>query len=88
MTRPTISRTIYAQHLLTPWFPGHVKPARPGVYMRYFIYCSGQYFSLFDGQRWRYGSDHSDRAAAKTDTSSVQDLRWRGLAENWTEAAP
>jgi hypothetical protein len=65
---------------LTPWFPGDVKPAHPGVYQRH--YPSGDtWYARWDGKKWHtfWGSV----ALAARDSCSVsgfQRLPWRGLA--------
>jgi hypothetical protein len=65
---------------LTPWFPGHVKPVRVGVYERLYDEESGGPQALrcnFDGLRW---SVHLECSGDKSHVSGYQNLRWRGLA--------
>jgi hypothetical protein len=70
---------------LTPVFPGRVKPARVGVYMRTVSPTTrfrmvGK-FSLWDGTMWRFSCKTPEEAALAMTTSTMQDLPWQGLAE-------
>ena len=62
----------------TPWFPGDVKPVRPGVYERQ--YEVGVYYSQFDGSTWRCGWRDAHTAINETRVSPFQANPWRGLA--------
>jgi len=61
---------------LTPWFPGDVRPARPGVYQR-----QSRDYSYWDGRHW-----HAERPDMKTaymlgDSNPapiLQSVSWRG----------
>lgn len=66
---------------LTPWFPGDVKPARPGAYQRRFHQGNSPiFFSRWDGETWR-GVSSRPEGVAKTRASAVwMRLEWRGLA--------
>jgi hypothetical protein len=64
---------------LTPWFPGHIKPVRPGVYQR-----ASLTYSYWTGAHWVASADTVQEAARPTFfdlPSCVQDWSWRGLAE-------
>jgi hypothetical protein len=71
---------------LTPWFPGHIKPVRPGVYQT-LQNCDGvgPFLQYWNGRFWglmcrpNNGIDLPERW--KNDSSSNQHCRWRGLAE-------
>ena len=66
---------------LTPWFPAHIKPARPGVYfvkgaagMRGYAYWSGRLWG------WRLGS--AQRAAEQQWGEGADQFKtWCGLAK-------
>lgn len=64
--------------LVTPWFDGSVKPARPGVYQR--KYPTGPAYCQWNGSSWCTGSARVEWAMSGT-ISPLQGLRWRGLAE-------
>jgi hypothetical protein len=75
---------------LTPWFPGEVKPYRPGVYecqWRPIQFMGGRWFNEWDGKQWRYGcysaKDHAHLFKRKhpVDHALVQRalLQWRGV---------
>ena len=68
---------------LTPWFKGHVKPARPGVYERRFHKGSPfTHYSRWDGKTWR-GRSSRPIGVAKTRESAIWvALEWRGLASD------
>ena len=71
---------------LTPWFPGHIKPVRPGVYQTHWLHYTGGCsasaggFSRWTGSRW-LDTGPSVEFAAKLRTVGYPDKRWRGLAE-------
>ncbi len=65
---------------LTPWFPGHIKPVRPGVYETTaqaapcFQFWNGHFWGCFDSRREvsaEFGRVPSD----------FQGVNWRGLSE-------
>lgn len=72
------------KHNLTPWFPGHIKPVRPGVYQtRYRGSTDG--YSYWTGKRWsnqcldiEFCHSHGDDWTY----GAVQRKEWRGLAED------
>jgi hypothetical protein len=67
---------------LTPWFPGHIKPLRVGVYERQRA-AFWTIFSYWDGKRW--GFNHDTAADALRDRkfhSYSQGMPWRGLASD------
>lgn len=65
---------------LTPWFPGHIKPVRPGIY-RVWWYLAPTY-ARFDGRRWMAGNHNGPAdAALVVAPASCHPLKWRGLAE-------
>lgn len=64
---------------LTPWFPGDVKPVRPGVYLRE---LGGEpYYSRWDGFSWKFSQKTIRMAAREKQTSLNQGTPWRGLAK-------
>lgn len=70
---------------LTPWFPGDVKPARPGVYKRKRPVGLRAFgcFSYWDGRRWRMSSSSLKEAGTLPRTPSLfQQLPWRGLTQD------
>lgn len=68
---------------LTPWFPGQVKPARPGVYEReYAGPPGGPWFSEWTGAQWLSPARTPLVASKQVTRSFTQDsVRWRGLTE-------
>ena len=71
----------------TDWFPGGVKPARPGVYER--LYKGDvphpTLFHKWDGHQWMAGQLTAE-AADGVDVGSVfpfPELRWRGVVPEW-----
>lgn len=74
----------FAERALTPWFPGHARPARHGVYQR----RSGavRTFSRWDGAQWHMSCQSAAGAArGGLPPSMNQRAEWRGLVE---QAAP
>lgn len=67
---------------LTPWFPPHIKPARPGVYQTRFL-CHAPGYSYWDGWRWGNQRTTADYAKNLAGPISVADQykTWRGLAQ-------
>lgn len=65
---------------LTPWFPGHVKPVRPGVYQVDGNFGMG--WKNWDGSHWLAFHYTSVYAVAESSISVTQDMPWRGLASD------
>lgn len=66
---------------VTPWFPGSVNPARPGVY-QVVIGLTIMRFAFWDGSNWR-GFASPTPAQANQPTGPVWRLQptcWRGLS--------
>lgn len=66
---------------LTPWFPGNVKPARPGVYQQYSGTGKELGYQFWDGSHWHLWFETADQAAANREVASfaLQEDPWRGL---------
>jgi hypothetical protein len=64
---------------LTPWFPGHIKPVRPGVYQVF--WATSPIPARFDGACWYAGSDNLLTASKSPKPASCDPRKWRGLAE-------
>ncbi len=68
-------------HKLTDWFPGDVKPARPGVYET--KEPDGTiWFNEFDGVDWFYGNHACVPSKSRTVLPGELLISWRGLAAN------
>ena len=71
---------------LTPWFPGSVKPVRPGVYEAEWregkALSGGRYFNYW-ADSWCWGDDTPDSPHRCVMPAALQGevKRWRGLAE-------
>lgn len=67
----------------TDWFPGTMKPARPGLYQR--MLNVEEVWACFDGVLWHTSSPNKDAAVRNWNEyhpSVVQNsAQWRGLAE-------
>ena len=64
---------------LTGWFPGHIKPVRPGVYPRRMIFDEVRY-ARWDGL-WKCSAPTPEEAALEQEDSPLQDEPdWCGLA--------
>lgn len=64
---------------LTPWFPGHIKPARKGVYATDASFSTFQYW---DGAWWGLYMPTPATAFKERHTASrMQNVQWCGLAE-------
>jgi len=67
---------------LTPWFPAHIKPVRPGVYDTRFrdgpkLVCG---YSFWTGTQWSVQWWRVETATARRSTDgAIQDKEWRGL---------
>lgn len=74
------------QHNLTPWFPGDVKPVRPGVYATRdpFGEWDGCTYKFWSGRLWGYASltVYDAYGSKHLGPSSLQDNEWRGLASD------
>lgn len=72
---------------LTPWFPGDVKPARPGVYERCYAQdMPGEMqpmkcYCYWNGKQWMTYESTPEAAAREVVVSDWQHEWWRGLAE-------
>lgn len=67
----------YTEEDMTPWFPHHVKPVRPGVYE---VKSWLGRFAYFNGTRWGWAfqtKEKADRERCTNDSSQAKD--WRGL---------
>ena len=65
----------------TPWFPGHIKPVRRGVYQQMCGMGKDVGYQLWDGRRW-HSWHYTAEAAANEKYVSLSDLqndKWRGL---------
>ena len=68
----------------TPWFPGHIKPVRDGVYQRLANDGETIYHSLWRAGVW-YAMDKScDGAASNVGLVSIfqDDRKWRGILKD------
>lgn len=65
----------------TPWLPGTVNPARPGVYQRR-IDGYNVWYSRWDGTHWYCIDDLPEYAAQETQPSWIMNRPWRGLKHN------
>lgn len=80
-------RLMSKQPKLTPWFPGDVKPARPGVYQRSLDPCAPIHvaplacYCMWDGKFWMVYENTPEEAAECRIRSAYQHEWWRGLAE-------
>ena len=69
----------------TPWFPGNIKPAYPGVYETRET-DNDKFYNYFDGENWYWGSKAPDEA--RKDDPMAQEkqkelvVKWRGLSIN------
>lgn len=65
----------------TPWFPGHVKPARVGVYER--KWPDGErVWSVWNGRHWGHSFILTERRVDECRFLGIgmaQDIPWRGL---------
>lgn len=67
---------------LTPWFPGSVKPARPGVYIRRMYFGRNILYSRWSKGYWHLASPTIEGADAMPNHSPYQsECEWCGLAQ-------
>jgi len=72
-----------AEMKLTEWYPGDVKPARPGVYETRIKGDIRQWFQHWNGEYFGYSSPSTFGAYASRSSKSIFDFcEWRGLAHN------
>jgi hypothetical protein len=69
---------------LTPWFGGHINPARPGVYN---VSClteeqSGDWYARFDGKHWygNWATHPNSSILCKPADFFGRPASWRGVA--------
>jgi hypothetical protein len=60
--------------VLTPWFPGGVKPARKGVYQRRMH--TGVAYSYWTGRHWGL---YTGEPVVEERRSAIQECEWRGM---------
>ena len=69
-------------HKLTPWFGGHDKPARKGVYMLHSGASVGyQYWNGFRWFAWCNTPDGAVRSKHMPASACFQNDNWRGLTK-------
>ena len=71
---------------LTPWYPGHIKPVRPGVYQQRSGYEKRLGFQWWNGKKWSSWFSSAESALLHGRNGPPADLRfqndpWRGLAQ-------
>ena len=67
---------------LTPWFPGNVKPVRPGVYQQMCGSNRNIGYQHWDGEVWGLWALTEEAALRYACIQAVtQNDPWRGLAE-------
>ena len=71
-----------AEMKLTEWYPGDVKPYRPGVYERSYGFTSNVGYAFFDGVDWFLRSHTKEDAITDKQKSRHKQLPWRGLAQD------
>lgn len=66
---------------MTQWFPGNIKPFRPGVYeIRKYTPQVDRHWAYYDGSRWGFYECRIDMVQIKENTGwAMQDKIWRGL---------
>lgn len=65
---------------LTEWFPGFVKPVRPGWYRTKFVVGtlkSGEGYSYWSGKQW--SNQRADHGGVRTYDGASQYKIWRGI---------
>jgi hypothetical protein len=72
----------------TPWFDGHVKPVRVGLYQRKLSFVGREWvWSWWSGTHWGlFSLSPSVAVKAGKHRSGHQHLPWRGLCEKPTRA--
>jgi hypothetical protein len=75
---------------LTPWFPGDMNPARPGVYQQRDGFGREIGYQRWDGFRWYIWYRTPQKAADSTTPAALsgQFKDWRGLAQPTTTSKP
>ena len=65
----------------TPWFPGHIKPVRAGVYQQK-SHSGLVGYQRWDGKKWFFWYAQIEHASTSTFAvdDSFQNDAWRGLA--------
>ena len=71
---------------LTPWFPGHIKPKRVGVYQQLSAIEKRLGYQRWDGKKWSPWFSKAEDAACygrecAPAAEEYQNDPWRGLAE-------
>ena len=67
----------------TEWYPGDVKPVRPGVYQQRNS-CGHIGYQRWDGRKWRtwfYSPEYASKARSYA-ARGFQNDPWRGLAQD------
>lgn len=74
---------------LTKWYPGHIKPARLGVYRKKSVFGRLGY-QRWDGFLWYLWCETIDSASAAPFPviPAAQNNPWQGLAEDPSESGP
>ena len=68
---------------LTPWFSGHIKPARKGLYQTMNRLTNSTGYQHWDGTVWGCFGDGKLSALRYANlASNYQDKAWRGLSSN------
>ena len=65
---------------LTPWYPGHVKPTRVGVYETDSRGSLYRCFQFWNGIEWHRAHTTVEKAAESECVSMFQNDKWRGPA--------
>ncbi len=71
---------------LTDWYPGDVKPFRPGVYETDWGHVR-RWYSRWTGTRWLPAAETWPAAQIEMEPSEWQAMPWRGLASDPTKSA-
>lgn len=68
--------------VMTPPFPGNVRPARPGLYERRILDVATR-LAYWTGARWTIGSQPDDLPSTfqPGDAGAARETSWRDLAE-------
>ncbi len=69
----------------TPWFPGDIKPAYPGVY-EIREPDNDKFYNYFDGENWHWGATDLDDVSVcdrmPKERQKELVVQWRGLTIN------